>query len=80
MSKTTKYTKKFKLMCVLKYLNGEYVESPLNINRHTFTNHVGEWFRLYNLHGEKGLDNVKQVFTVEQKEQMVRDRLRWCTS
>ena len=60
-------------MCVLKYLNGEYVESPPNTNRHTFTNHVGEWVRLYNLHGEKGLDNVKQVFTVEQKEQMVRD-------
>lgn len=28
MSKTTKYTKEFKLMCVLKYLNCQYVETP----------------------------------------------------
>ena len=57
MEYNTKYSKEFKLDCVLKYLIGEYVETPPNTKRHTFTNKVGEWIRLYNLHGEKGLEN-----------------------
>ena len=37
MEYNTKYSKEFKLDCVLKYLNGEYVETPPNTKRHTFT-------------------------------------------
>ena len=36
MSKTTKYTKEFKLIRVLKYLNGEYVEKPANTKKTHF--------------------------------------------
>ena len=30
MEYNTKYSKEFKLYCVLKYLNGEYIETPPN--------------------------------------------------
>jgi transposase-like protein len=51
MEYNTKYSKEFKLNCVLRYLNGEYIETPPNTKRHTFTNKIGEWVRLYKLHG-----------------------------
>ena len=53
MENNAKYSKEFKLDCVLRYLNGEYIETPPNTKRHTFTNKIGEWVRLYKLHGEK---------------------------
>ena len=75
MENNAKYSKEFKLDCVLRYLNGEYIETPPNTKRHTFTNKIGEWVRLYKLHGEKGLENGERFFTIEQKEQMVQEVL-----
>ena len=70
MEYNTKYSKEFKLDCVLKYLNGEYVETPPNTKRHTFTNKVGEWVRLYNLHGYMVKKDWKMVndFSLQNKK------------
>lgn len=52
-----KYSKEFKLECVRRYKNGEFVETPPGCkNRHTFTNKLGEWVRRYDIMGESAFD------------------------
>ena len=52
-----KYTFKFKLECIDKYKNGEYIKTPsfTNARRHTFLNNVRRWVRLYELFGIDGI-------------------------
>ena len=51
-----KYTWKFKLECVGKYKNGEYIKAPPGCKyRKTFMNHVAAWAQAYEDLGIEGL-------------------------
>lgn len=56
-----KYTFEFKLECINKYKNGEYIETPsfTNARRHTFLNNVRRWVSLYE---RFGIDGIKRKF------------------
>ena len=56
-----KYSWEFKLECVNKYKNGEYIVLPRALmNRRTFMNHVRDWVSIYD---ELGVDGLKHSST-----------------
>lgn len=56
-----KYSWEFKLECVNKYKNGEYIILPRALmNRRTFMNHVREWVKNYD---DLGIDGLKHSST-----------------
>lgn len=56
-----KYSWKFKLECVRKYKNGEYITYPGTPRQHNnFMNHVKEWTKAYD---DLGIDGLKNFST-----------------
>ena len=67
-----KYSKEYKLKCVMRYKNGEFVENPPGCkNRHTFTNKLGEWVRRYDIMGESAFD--KHTYDLKTRLADIRD-------
>ena len=48
------YSKEFKLECVMKYKNGEYIEDPPGVKHKSFHDQVLLWCRIYDERGEMG--------------------------
>lgn len=67
-----RYTKEFKLECVMKYLNGEHIEDPGGCVHHTFHNNVLDWVRIYKQLGEVGLEHKKSALTYKDKLEICR--------
>ena len=62
-----KYTKEFKLECVMKYKNGIHIKAPPGINRSTFLSQVRRWGYIYDSLGEVGLDHNRPTIPVEDR-------------
>ena len=75
MGNNIKHTKEFKLECIRKYFNGEYIETPPGMKRHSFYNKLSQWVRMYKSLGEKAFDG-KRTFTLEQKLLMIERVIR----
>ena len=67
-----KYSKEFKLECVRKYKNGEYIEDPPSTRHHTFHKQVRKWVRMYDSLGEAGLDHNKPTLDIDQRLELIR--------
>ena len=60
-----KYTKEFKLDCIRKYKNGEFIENPPGLKHELFQNQILIWVRIYDNLGEVGLDHNKPKLSVQ---------------
>ena len=60
-----KYTKEFKLECIKKYKNGEFINDPPGVKHHQFHNTVLRWVHIYDILGEVGLNHDKPKLSAE---------------
>lgn len=67
-----KYSKEFKLECVKRYKNGEYIEDPPSIRHQRFHDQVLKWVRIFDSLGDVGLDHNKPTLTVDEKMELIR--------
>lgn len=62
-----KYTKEFKLDCVMKHKKGIHIKAPPGIKRRTFLSQVRRWGYIYDSLGEVGLDHNRPTIPVEDR-------------
>ena len=62
-----KYSKEFKLECVMKYKNGECIKDPPEVSHRIFHDQVRKWVRQYNSLGEFAFDHNKPTLSTEER-------------
>lgn len=63
-----KYSKEFKLECVMKHKNGIYIPTPNGFkDRKNFINQVRKWETMYNSLGEAGLEHGRPTLSIEKR-------------
>ncbi len=67
-----KYSKEFKLECIRKYKNGEYIEDPPGVKRKVFLNQLRRWVRMHDSLGEAGLDRNRPTLDIDQRLELIR--------
>ena len=67
-----KYTKEFKLECVLKYRNGEYIHDPPGVRHKSIHNQVIRWNKMYDSMGEAGLEHGRPTLDIMQRAGLIR--------
>ena len=60
-----RYTKDFKLECIKKYKNGEFINDPPGVKHNVFHRQILEWTSIYDKLGEVGIDHKKAKLSVE---------------
>ena len=60
-----KYTKEFKLECIKKYKNREFIKDPPGPTHRQFHNMVLRWVHIYDILGEVGLNHDKPQLSAE---------------
>ena len=54
------------------YLNGEYIETPPGMKRHTFINKLSEWRRMYEMFGKRAFDHYHIKLSIPEKIELVK--------
>ena len=67
-----KYTKEFKLECIRKYKNGEYIEYPPDVKRKGFCDQLWTWIKIYDSLGEVGLEHGRPTLDINQRLELIR--------
>ena len=67
-----KYSKEFKLECIRKYKNGEYIEYPSGIKRECFYSSLIKWIHVYDCLGEAGLDHDRSTLDIDRRLELFR--------
>ena len=67
-----KYTKEFKLECIRKYRNGEYIEDPPGVKHKGFRDQLLKWVRIYDSLGEAGLEHGRPALDINQRLELIR--------
>ncbi len=67
-----KYSKDFKLECIRKYKNGEYIKDPPGIKHHAFYVQYRKWAKIYDSLGEAGLEHRKPTLNIDQRLELIR--------
>ena len=67
-----RYTKEFKLKCIKKYKNGEFIKDPPGVKHNVFHNMVLRWVRIYDILGETGLEHDKPQLSVETIVELIK--------
>ena len=62
-----RYTKEFKLECIRKYKNGEYITDPGGCSHATFYRKLNDWVHIFDELGEAGLEHSKTILSFEDK-------------
>ena len=65
-----KYSKEFKLECVKKYKNGEYIKDPPGVIHKHFQNQIRRWVRQYDSLGEIALDHNRPTLSIDKRLQL----------
>ena len=60
-----RYTKEFKLECIKKYKNREFIKDPPGVKHNVFHRQILEWTSIYDKLGEVGIDHKKAKLSVE---------------
>ena len=60
-----RYTKEFKLECIKKYKNGDFIKDPPGVKHNVFHRQILEWTSIYDKLGEVGIDHKKAKLSVE---------------
>lgn len=66
-----KYSKEFKLECVQRYKNGDYVEDPPGVKHRQFHAQVKKWAIIYDSLGEDGLEHNKPTLDINQRIKLI---------
>ena len=67
-----KYSLKFKLKMINLKKEGKPLEYPTDCSKSTFMHKVRLWERIYDLHGEKGLEHKTKALSIYEKEALVK--------
>lgn len=67
-----KYSLKFKLKMINLKKEGKPLEYPTGCSLSTFMHKVRLWERIYDLHGEKGLEHKTKSLSIYEKEALVK--------
>ena len=67
-----KYSLKFKLKMINLKKEGKPLEYPTGCSLSTFMHKVRFWERIYDLHGEKGLEHKTKALSIYEKEALVK--------
>ena len=67
-----KYSKEFKLECVQRYKNGDYIEDPPGIKHKSFRDQVDTWVRIYDLLGEEGLEHSRPTLDINKRIELIK--------
>jgi hypothetical protein len=62
-----KYTKEYKLECVMKCKNGEHIDDPPGVKHGSFQKQVRLWRQIYDTLGESGLEHNRPTISVEDR-------------
>ena len=62
-----RYTKEFKLECIRKYKNREYITDPGGCSHATFYRKLNDWVHIFDELGEAGLEHSKTMLSFEDK-------------
>ena len=66
-----KYSKEFKLECIMKYKNGEHIKDPPGTTHKNFQSQVRKWVRQYNSIEEIALDHERPTLSVEERIELI---------
>ena len=66
-----KYSKEFKLECVQRYKNGDYIEDPPGVKHRYFHKQVLEWDKIYDSMGEAGLEHGRTTLDINQRIELI---------
>ena len=66
-----KYSKEFKLECVTKYKNGDYIKDPPGVNHRDFQKQVRRWVRQYDSLGEIALDHNRYTLSIDKRKELI---------
>lgn len=67
-----KYTKEFKLECVLRYRDGKCIPDPPGVRHAAFHDQVIKWNKIYDSMGEAGLEHGRPTLDIEQRVELIR--------
>ena len=62
-----KYSKEFKLECVMKYKNGEHINDPPGVKHRAFHDQILKWNKIFDSMGEKGFDHDKPTLSIKER-------------
>lgn len=66
-----KYSKEFKLECVQRYKNGDYIEDLPGVKHSNFRDQVRKWTRISDSLGEKGLEHGRPTLDINQRIELI---------
>ena len=67
-----KYSKEFKLECVQRYKNGDYIKDPPGVKHKQFRMQVRRWAKIYDSLGESGLKHDKPTLNFNQRIELIK--------
>lgn len=67
-----KYSKEFKLECIRKYKNGEYIKDPPGVKHNHFHRQINKWTKIFDSIGEAGLEHGKPTLDFNQRLELIR--------
>ena len=67
-----KYSKEFKLECVQRYKNGDYIKDPPGVKHSSFHRRIMEWASIYDSLGEAGLEHSKPTLDINQRIELIK--------
>ena len=66
-----KYSKEFKLECVMKYKNGEYIKDPPGVKHAYFHSQILKWNKIFDSVGEVGFDHSRPTLTIKDRMKLM---------
>ena len=66
-----KYSKEFKLECVQRYKNGDYIKDLPGIKHNTLRDQVRVWVRIFDSLGEAGLEHGRPTLNINQRIELI---------
>ena len=67
-----KYSKEFKLECVRRYKNGDYIKDLPGVKHSSFHRRIMEWASIYDSLGEAGLEHSKPTLDINQRIELIK--------
>lgn len=66
-----KYSKEFKLECVQRYKNGDYIKDPPGVKHKNFFRQIIGWSKIYDSLGEVGLQHGRPTLDINQRIELI---------
>jgi len=66
-----KYSKEFKLDCVMRYKNGDSIKDPSGVIHVCFRKQLLRWVKIYDSLGEAGLEHGKPTLDINQRIKLI---------